>query len=166
MAKYNFERLGSDRFESLAQALLEKMFRISGGLQQFGDGKDGAREATWSQAPSDEGYVRPNGHTEDINKEWVFQAKYHDVGLRGWKKARAEVESELDKELKKIVDKYKVPCHKFVLITNVPFTGVRNVGTRDKVNSVIRKWKARVPEIEVWDAVDLSRMLDLSLIHI
>ena len=160
MAKYNFERLGSDRFESLAQALLEKMFRISGGLQQFGDGKDGAREATWSQAPSDEGYVRPNGHTEDINKEWVFQAKYHDVGLRGWKKARAEVESELDKELKKIVDKYKVPCHKFVLITNVPFTGVRNVGTRDKVNSVIRKWKARVPEIEVWDAVDLSRMLD------
>ena len=58
MSKYNFERLGSDRFESLAQALLEKLFRTGGALQQFGDGKDGAREATWSQPPTHPEYVR------------------------------------------------------------------------------------------------------------
>ena len=45
-------------------------------------------------------------------------------------------------------------------MTNVPFTGVRSVGTRDRVNIIIRSWLDRVPEVEVWDANDLARMLD------
>ncbi|MDA1277876.1 MAG: hypothetical protein O2960_28090 [Verrucomicrobia bacterium] len=160
MSKYTFERLGADRFETLAQALLEKLFRVTGSLVQFGDGKDGAREATWTQPVDHPTYKRPPSADSDVPKEWVFQAKYHDIGTRGWAGARAEVESELDNELDKIVNKYKVPCHKYVLITNVPFSGVRHVGTRDKVNKVIKKWQENVPEIEVWDAIDLSRMLD------
>ncbi len=160
MSKYSFERLGAGRFEELAQALLEKLYRISGNLVQFGDGKDGAREATWTQPTDHPEYKRPQNATHDVPKQWVFQAKYHDIGTRGWGGARAEVESELEKELDKIVNKYEVPCHKYVLITNVPFSGVRHVGTRDKVDKVIKKWQEHVPEIEVWDAVDLSRMLD------
>lgn len=160
MSKYTFEKLGSDRFEQLAQALLEKLYRAGGSLTQFGVGADGAREATWSQPSDHELYVRPKNETSDKNKEWVFQAKFHDIGQRGWDRARADVESDLDKELDKVVNKYKVPCHKYILITNVPFSGVRHVGTRDKVNAVIKKWRPKVPEIEVWDATDLSRMLD------
>jgi hypothetical protein len=160
MSKYSFERLGSDRFETLAQALLEKLLRTGGELIQFGEGKDGAREATWLQPPSHPLYTRPRNSTKKIPKHWVFQAKYHDIGLRGWSGARADVESELNSELTKLITKYKVPCDKYVLITNVPFSGVRHVGTRDKVNQVVAKWRERVPEIEVWDAVDLSRMLD------
>jgi hypothetical protein len=160
MSKYSFERLGTDRFEGLAQALLENLYRISGNLVQFGDGKDGAREATWTQPVDHPCYKRPLNVDNDVPKEWVFQAKYHDIGTRGWGGARAEVESELGKELNKIVNKYNVPCHKYVLITNVPFSGVRYVGTRDKISKVIDEWREHVPEIEVWDAVDLSRMLD------
>ena len=74
--------------------------------------------------------------------------------------ARADVESDLTNELEKIVNKYEVPCHKYILVTNVPFSGVRHVGTRDKVNTIIRAWQSKIPEIEIWDATDLSRMLD------
>lgn len=160
MSKYSFERLGADRFEELVQALLEKPYRISGNLVQFGDGKDGAREATWTQPVDHLLYKRPTNAKHDVPKEWVFQAKYHDIGTRGWGGARADVESDLAKELDKIVNKYEVPCHKYILITNVPFSGVRHVGTRDKVDKVIKEWQKHIPEIEVWDAVDLSRMLD------
>lgn len=160
MSKYSFERLEPARFERMAQALLEKLYRISGNLVQFGDGKDGAREATWTQPVTHPSYERPLNLQHDAPKEWVFQVKYHDISLRGWSGARAEVESELNEELGKLIDKHEVPCHKYVLITNVPFSGVRHVGTRDRVGRVIEKWRDRVPEIEVWDAVDLSRMLD------
>ena len=160
MSKYNFEKLGSTQFEHLVQALLEKPYRTHGHLVQFGNGKDGAREATWTQPSTHEKYVRPKNATSDVDKQWVFQAKFHDTGLRGWDRARADVESDLNKELEKIVNKYAVPCHKYILVTNVPFTGVRNVGTRDKVNAVIETWQSKIPEIEVWDATDLSRMLD------
>jgi hypothetical protein len=160
MSKYAFERLGPDKFEELSQSLLEHLFRIAGGLIQFGDGKDGAREATWTQQPSHPHYHRPSNANADISKEWVFQAKFHDLGSRGWSGARSAVESDLDKELDKLVNKYHVPCHKYIMITNVPFSGVRNVGTRDVVEKLVSKWRHHVPEIEVWDAVDLSRMLD------
>ncbi len=92
-----------------------------------------------------------------------FKLNIHDIGARGWTGARAAIELELKKELDKIVNKYAVPCHKYILITNVPFSGVRRVGTRDKINSVIHEWRSRIPEIEVWDAVDLSRMLDADI---
>lgn len=160
MSKYTFERLGTDKFEALVQALLEKQFRTQGTLSQFGPGKDGGREATWRQPIDHKDYVKPVTSDKKIPKEWVFQAKYHDIGLLGWKNARAEVDSDLKKELNKIVNKHKVQCHKYVLITNVPFSGVRHVGTRDKVNLVISEWQEYIPEIEVWDAIDLSRMLD------
>ena len=160
MSKYSFEKLGTDRFEAMVQALLEKNYRVGGHLVQFGTGKDGAREATWTQPVDHPLYSRPTNEMKDVPKEWVFQAKFHDIGLRGWGGARAIIEEELDAELDKIVQKYKVPCHKYVLITNVPFSGVRYVGTRDKVGHIIKKWQGQVPEIEVWDAVDLSRMLD------
>ena len=88
MSKYTFEKLGSDRFEQLVQALLEKQYRSEGNLQQFGAGKDGAREATWTQQASHINYVRPINESTDLDKEWVFQAKFHDIGQRGWSSAR------------------------------------------------------------------------------
>lgn len=160
MSKYSFARIQPDEFESMAQALLEKTYRIQGNLVQFGPGKDGGREATWTQPPDHPGYSRPANKTKDVPKEWVFQVKYHDLDQRGWSVARDAVIEDLDKELGKIVKKYAVPCHAYVLITNVPFTGVRNIGTRDKVAIVAKKWEEHVPEIYVWDAADLSRLLD------
>ncbi|PZO40562.1 MAG: hypothetical protein DCF19_11735 [Pseudanabaena frigida] len=147
-------------FESMAQALLEQTYRIGGNLVQFGAGKDGGREATWSQPNTHPDYSRPINQQEDVVKEWVFQVKYHDKDQRGWSIARDAVIDDLDKELDKIINKHKVPCHAYVMITNVPFTGARNVGTRDKATIIVGKWKKDIPEIYVWDAADLSRMLD------
>ena len=105
MSKYSFDRMGHDNFESMAQALLEKERRGYGQLIQFGPGKDGAREATWTQPPDHPKYLRPANEKSDVPKEWVFQVKYHDIGLRGWQTARETVLKELDLELDKIVNK-------------------------------------------------------------
>lgn len=147
-------------FESMVQALLEKTYRIDGNLIQFGQGQDGGREATWSQPTNHAQYSRPTNQKADVVKEWVFQVKYHDLDQRGWSTARDAVVEDLDKELEKIVHKYAVPCHAYVIITNVPFTGARNVGTRDQVTALAKKWSKHISEIYVWDAADLSRMLD------
>ena len=163
MSKYSFARMQPTEFESMAQALLEKTYRIDGNLIQFGAGQDGGREATWSQSPSHQQYSCPANQKKDVVKEWVFQVKYHDLDQRGWSTARDAVLSDLEKELDKIVNKYSVPCHVYVLITNVPFTGARNVGTRDQVTALADKWRRRIPEIYVWDAADLSRMLDANV---
>lgn len=160
MSKYTFERLGARGFEELVQTLLEKLYRVDGKLIQFGEGADGAREAVWIQGVGHHDCPRPQGETTDISKKWVFQAKYHDIGLRGWGGARKDVVSDLSTELDKVVNKYHLGCHHYVLITNVPFSGVRYVGTRDEVEAVVNEWTEHIPEIEVWDATDLSRMLD------
>ncbi len=160
MSKYTFNRMSPEQFEAMAQALLEKRYRIGGKLIQFGAGKDGAREATWTQGPGHHTYSRPANEEKDVPKEWVFQVKYHDLGLRSWSSARDAMIPELESELGKLIHKYRVPCHAYVLITNVPFTGARWVGTRDKVTALQEKWQKEVPEILVWDAADLSKMLD------
>ena len=160
MSKYSFDRMSPDEFESMAQALLENSYRIEGNLIQFGAGQDGAREATWSQPLNHPTYKRPINVEGDVPKEWVFQVKCHDIGQRGWTGARDAVVEDLEKELGKIVHKYEVPCHAYVMITNVPFTGARNVGTKDKVKAIAEKWQEQVPEIFVWDAADISKQLD------
>lgn len=160
MSKYSFDRIEPKTFEAMAQALLEKKYRDGGNLIQFGDGKDGGREATWTQPITHPSYVRPENKTEDVPKEWVFQVKYHDISQRGWKTARDTVIQELKNELDKITNQHKVPCHAYVMITNVPFTGMRNIGTRDQTTEITARWKQYIPEIYVWDAADLSCMLD------
>ncbi|MDB5780907.1 MAG: hypothetical protein JWQ50_822 [Caballeronia mineralivorans] len=146
----------------MVQALLEKHRRGSGVLIQFGSGPDGSREATWEQQTDHPTYTRPPGAAEGKSAMWVFQAKFHDIGQRGWRGAGEAVISDLKKELEKLTSKHQVPCDHFVLITNVPLSGVRRLGTRDQVTAIADEWKAKIPIIEVWDAVDLSRMLDNS----
>lgn len=160
MSKYSFEKMLPDDFESMVQALLEKTYRLGGNLIQFGPGPDGGREATWTQPPDHPAYIEPAQDTKRVPKEWVFQVKYHDIGQRGWTNAREAIVEDLERELDKIVHKYKVPCHVYVMGTNVPFTGVWNVGTRDQITAIAQKWQKHVSEIFVWDAADLSRMLD------
>src|SRR5262245_40491080 len=140
MSKYSFDRMLPQQFESMAQALLEKTYRIHGNLIQFGSGIDGARETTWTQRPEHPTYTKPTNQSVPGPKEWVFQVKYHDINQRGWTSAREAVLNDLASELDKIVNKYRVPCHAYVMITNVPFTGAKNIGTRDKISEIAKKW--------------------------
>ena len=116
MSKYSFARIQPIEFESMAQALLEKTYRVGGNLIQFGSGKDGGREATWSQPINHPTYSRPTNKDTDVVKEWVFQVKYHDLDQRGWSAARSAVVEDLDKELEKIVHKYAVLLHIFCVV--------------------------------------------------
>jgi hypothetical protein len=161
MTKNQFHRLGSDTFQEMVQSLLEINRRDVGGLIQFGSaGADGAREATWTQPTNHPNYVRPTNSVADVPKQWVFQVKFHDIGLRGWAGAGAAVVADLKAELEKVTTKYKLACHHYVLITNVPLTGASRIGSRDKVTKIAADWKNKIPCVEVWDAADLSRMLD------
>ncbi|WP_149109971.1 NACHT domain-containing protein [Limnoglobus roseus] len=160
MPRYSLERLGSGRFEAMAQALLEPRRRGAGELIQFSPTADGGREATWEQPTSHPEFVRLSDVSEGTPHKWVFQVKYHDLGVRGWRGAADALISGLKDELIKLTQKHKVPCHRYVLITNVVLSGVRHVGTRDKISDLKQKYKKRIPSIEVWDATDVSRMLD------
>lgn len=131
-----------------------------GEMIQFGPGQDGGREAVWEQSAAHLDYVPLPGIPEDAAHRWVFQVKYHDLGARGWRGAADTLISELKDELVKVTQKHKVPCHRYVLITNVVLSGVRHRGTRDKISATKEKYRKRVPSIEVWDASDVSRMLD------
>lgn len=153
--------MSGDTFQQMVQSLLEKKRRDSGHLIQFSSiGADGAREATWTQPPEHPGYVRPANCAADVPKQWVFQVKFYEIGLRGWDGASSAVVADLKYELEKVTTKYQVPCHHYVLITNVPLTGARRIGTRDKITKISEDWREKIPVIEVWDASDLSRILD------
>jgi hypothetical protein len=161
MSKYQFHRMNGETFQQMVQALLERKRRDLGSLIQFPSaGADGGREATWTQPPDHPDYTRPEGHDVDIPRIWVFQVKFHDVGLRGWAGAASALLSDLRQELEKITNKHKVNCHSFVLITNVPLTGARHTGTRDSLMAAVAPYLQAIPDIQIWDASDISRMLD------
>ncbi|MBS0206421.1 MAG: hypothetical protein JSS49_26320 [Planctomycetes bacterium] len=161
MSKYHFHRMSSNAFQEMVQSLLEVRRRGRGELVQFASaGADGSREATWMQPVNHPDYVRPSNETTDVPKQHIFQVKFHDIGLRGWSGAGAAVVSDLKAELEKVITKHQLRCHTYVLITNVPLTGASRIGTRDKITKIAAEWQSKIPSIEVWDAADLSRMLD------
>ncbi len=153
MPHYNLNSLGSAEFEKLTQSLLKAV--IGDGTITFGAGKDGGREATFSGAAP---YPSPS---EPWSGSWIFQAKFHDTNLIGVDKARKEVIQELNSELEKITEKYKHRCDNYILITNVPLTGVAGTGNIDVIeNSVKTKYRTAVPNIHIWSGDDVDKLLE------
>ena len=73
----------------------------------------------------------PATATTNVPKKWIFQVKFHDIGQRGWRGAGEALIGDLKNELEKVTTKHAVPCDHYVLITNVPRSGARWIGTRD-----------------------------------
>ena len=46
------------------------------------------------------------------------------------------------------------------MITNISLTGVRNAGSRDRLELSASQWRTELNDIHIWDASDLSSMLD------
>jgi hypothetical protein len=153
MPRYRLNALGDTEFESMAQALIKAV--IASGTITFGAGKDGAREATY------EGTAPYPSESNRWSGKWIFQVKFHDVDLVGVQKARANIVSDIQDELKKITQKYKYKCDNYIIITNVPLSGVHDTGTIDKIEStVFSKYKSKIPHLAVWGADDVNRLLD------
>ncbi len=153
MPKYNLNKLGSEEFESLSQALVQKV--IGPGAKVYGMGKDGSREATF------EGEASYPSKSERWNGKWIFQAKFHDIVQIGMEKAREAIKRDIDDELNKIINKYKYTCDNYILITNVSLSPVHQTGTKDRIeNDILPKFKKHIPHIHVWGAEEVKRFLD------
>jgi len=153
MPQYNLTSLGSTEFERMVQALLKEV--IGSGTITFGAGRDGAREATYQgSAPYPSTTARWDG-------TWIFQAKFHDTDLLGVDKARKAVLKDLETELDKIVLKYRRHCDNYILVTNVPLSGVAGSGTLDVIaDKIIPQHSGEISNVHVWGADDINRLLE------
>jgi len=153
MPNYDLNRLGALEFERLCQSLLKAI--IGSGVTIFGEGPDGAREATFS------GKAPYPSKTEAWNGEWIFQAKFHNTQTTRLEDARQQVLSDLKAELHKITNKYEYKCDNYILITNVPLSSVPGRGTHDRIAAeVIPEFLNKIQHIHVWGADDICRFLE------
>jgi hypothetical protein len=154
MHSYRLNDLGDADFESMVQALLKRV--IGPGTTTFGPGRDGAREATFigkAAYPSTE---------ESWTGQWIFQVKYHNTDLVGVARARSKLIQDARDELDKLVKRYKLSFDNYILITNVPLSGVPARGTIDRLdNEVFNQYRQKGKHIAVWGADDVNRFLDI-----
>lgn len=152
--EYDFFRLNPNDFEHLVQALARKIFGLA--MITFGEGRDGGREASFEGS-----YSLPL--QTDISWEgyWIIQAKF---------KSKAEkdtdhftwVKRQFEKEMKKFQKKEKdtkVP-NNYLLFTNVALSGVEDVGGRDKIEKLKKRFCKLIPNIMIYGCDDLRTLLD------
>lgn len=151
MFRYNFNDWDSEKFAKLCNALLLEY--ISKDIKPFfTSGQDGGRDAIYEGCGQ--------GACKLWDGKWVFQYKFHDLSLLGVKKARELVKNDVKSELVKII-KHNPP-NNYVLLTNVPFSGVIKVGTHDWFTSIAESYK-QIEHIEVWDYTKIEALLDGNL---
>lgn len=163
---FDLTRLGSQRFEHLVQALA--LDHIGSGVQVFGAGPDGGREATFN------GEVRLDG-----KGTWdgygVIQAKYR-ARLTGTSDDQAwffeQITAELDGWIKPTSKRKRRQPQYLVIATNVPLTAVAESGGLDRLDKLVAKYRQKkdddgypvgLPHLVdylVWHAEYLDRLLE------
>lgn len=159
-------RLGSQRFEHLVQALA--LDHIGPGVQVFGAGPDGGREATF------DGEVRLEG-----KGTWagygVIQAKYR-ARLTGTREDQTwffeQITAELDEWIKPTSKRrFRQPKY-LVIATNVPLSAVAESGGIDRLEKLMTSYRENkddqgnligLPHLvdhAVWHADYLDRLLE------
>lgn len=151
---YDFSRLSTRSFEQLIQAIA--LASIGPGVSIFGDGPDGAREATF------EGSVSFPSLSEPWSGYGVIQAKFRQKpGVKDSEWAIAELKADLDKFLN-VKRNLRKPEY-YIFATNVILTPGAEAGGKDKVNALLKSYKKQlgIKDFRVWDRDQLSAYLDL-----
>ena len=160
MPDYRLEELSSRTFEQLAQAIAVHV--IGAGVSVFGDGPDGGREATFS------GVVNYPNTRAPWKGRGVFQAKFKQRPARIPLQDANWLLAQISREMRR----YRRPGSRgrrgvelpeyYVLATNVLLSGGRQRGGRDRVEGVLREYKAKLgwKGFALWDGNDLARFLD------
>ena len=155
MADYDLSQLSSRSFEHLIQALAVKV--LGPGVGIFGDGPDGAREATF------DGRVPYPSTAEKWDGYGVVQAKFRQRSGNAtqdgdW--AVAQLKSELNKYLD-IDNKLRKPDY-FIYVTNLVLTPVKEKGSKDRAQAVLEDFKNRLPlkGYDIWDYDKIRVFLD------
>lgn len=169
---YDLTRLGSNRFEHLVQALA--LDHLGHGVDIFGAGPDGGREATFRGEVNMEGKGKWNGYG-------VIQAKYREqltttAADQSWffEQVTAELDAWIDPNKRRSHNK---PDY-LVLVTNVRLTSVAYSGGLDRLDRLFAHYRDKTEKIPppngrivkvgmpdfrdyaVWHAEYLDRLLD------
>jgi hypothetical protein len=153
---YDLSRLGNRLFEHLTQSLA--VATLGPGVEVFGDGPDGGREASFE-----------GGFDLQTGRSWdgygVLQAKYKGH-LEGASTDQAWFFGELRRELARWVRKNsrrrRLPRY-LLLVTNVRLTGVADSGGIDKIDDVLAEFAEeglKLSGYQVWHADKLRALLD------
>ena len=169
MPDYDINQLGSRPFEQLVVALCVRA--IGAGVEAFGDGPDGGREATcdgqitWS-AGADGAADRWTGYT-------VFQAKFHynqgepASNLVWFKK---QIDEELDRWVASMDkgSRLRAPDY-MVFASNVRLSGVGISGGIDQLNAHVHKrisnkkdpvHKLGIRDARIWHHAKITALID------
>ena len=133
-------------FAVLCVTLLK--IEISHNVQQVStQGSDGLRDA-WL-----EGYNK----RAEMEGKWNFQFKQYtsDLSL-----ARRRMLNDFFTETKNTFQYYS-DLTGYIFITNVPYSGPRQTGSFDKVNSIISEMKHDKKLIQFWDGQEICNLIDL-----
>lgn len=154
MVDYRLDGLGTRTFEHLVQAL--SLREISTTVTPFGDGPDGAREATFD-GPTQYG---PAG--DEWNGYGVVQAKF----LQRPKSSASDgrwIISETRKELKRFARKQlrRKPQY-YIIATNVTLSATEGTGSKDRLVRVLQDFAAQtdLAGFDIWDYDKIRLFLD------
>lgn len=166
---YDINRLGDRAFEQLVVALAVHV--LGPGVQAFGDGPDGGREATF------DGPVRWSATTSDPQTDWngytVIQAKFHyhqrtprDNAV--WMKA--QINDELDRWAKAVRNKTRTRAPQYLIIaSNVRLSPKGVTGGIDSLTAYVNARlsdvrdpvsKLRIRDFRIWHADQIHAYLD------
>ncbi|MDV6303678.1 hypothetical protein R3P93_14030 [Rhodococcus cerastii] len=165
---YDLTRLGNGRFEHLVQALA--LNYLGHGVDIFGAGPDGGREATFNGEVNMEGKGTWNGYG-------VIQAKYKErlsTTTADQKWFFEQVTAELDAWIDTSKTRRKHQPMYFIIATNVPLTAVSENGGLDRLKALFEQFRDKMddsrpprpigmPEFvdyDVWHAEYLDRLLE------
>lgn len=155
---YDLTRIDERRFEDLCRALAVHV--LGSGLQVFGPGPDGGREAAF------DGPVPYPTSSDGWDGYGILQAKcrQHDVGRNDADWLSRTIIRELDlwaDPARKRVSDGRVP-HYLIVTTNVRLTSVARRGGIDRVRTLLAGYADRLglKGWDLWDANKLSAFLD------
>jgi hypothetical protein len=154
MPDYNLSGLDPRTFQHLVQALCVQ--ELGPGVVVYGDGRDGARDATFT------GRVNYPSPPHNWDGYLVIQAKFFQKPTGDPKKDGQWLAKQLQADLAKFADGKHNPPDYYLLITNVDLSAVPTSGSLAKIKKILRD---RGPSIgmkdsDVWDGVKVRKLLD------
>ena len=157
---YDLNRLGEREFEHLTQALTLRV--LGPGVEVFGDGPDGGREATFEGKAS---FPEPDPQGP-WNGYGLVQAKFHyrpRDAAEGASWLKGQLRNEFDKWLDKDSRRGRLPEY-FLAVSNVVLSPYPDTGGIASVKSMIAEYAPRLglKGWQVWSYDMLCRLLDLN----
>ncbi|MEB0288495.1 hypothetical protein QN355_18335 [Cryobacterium sp. 10S3] len=157
---FDLDRMGWRQFEHLVQTLSIRV--LGNGVQIFGDGRDGGREATFSGRLD-----FPQGRGELWNGYGVIQAKHH-LFPSGQNSTNADVLiAEIRAELRKFQpDEFgnakRTPMPEYFLIATNMRLSPGDGGGLDQVERELADWEGKIglKGTFVWHYANICRMLE------